>query len=164
MHICFSGEPGKIMVFFAQDYNSMEFSFQKLLVQLRGLDPVAAEVCYHHSCYVNYTRFMCTAPNNTPVDTEYTKSFTEFCEKFVIPRLVTNKEVFRLTKLCQVFKEFILKTGGQDVQSYKTSSLKMRLKKDHPELVFLKPSRRNHSELVFVDSIGVEDIIQRKSP
>ena len=47
------------------------------------------------------------------------------------------------------------------MQSYKISSLKKRLKKEHQKLVFLRPSRRNCSELVFVDSIGV-DVIEEK--
>ena len=38
----------------------------------------------------------------------------------------------------------------------------MRLKKEHPELVFLQPSRRNLSEFVFVDSIEIEDVIDDK--
>ena len=56
-------------------FDSVQFSLQRLLVQLRGIDPVAAEVCYHQSCYLNYTRFLRTKPISTAVDTKYTELF-----------------------------------------------------------------------------------------
>ena len=68
------------------------------MVQLQGIDPVAAEVCYRHSCYASYTCFMHKSSTQATVDTKYSRAFHSFCSEFVVPRIVENKEAFVCVK------------------------------------------------------------------
>ncbi|XP_077972179.1 uncharacterized protein LOC120332986 [Styela clava] len=134
-----------------------------LLLQLRDVDPVASEVRYHSSCYQGYTRFMRRKIEQSgSVDTRYATAFKMFCEEFIVPRIIVNKEIFRLTFLNTLFKRYIEQFELFDSPGYRTSNLKERLKKKFPQLAFIRSKEQTCSDLVFVDTISVVDVIEEK--
>ena len=138
-------------------------SFQVLLLHLENVDPVASEVRYHHTCYMQYTRFMRerTEPRK-PIDMKYSTAFKKFCKEFIVPRIVVNKEVFRMTCLTSQFQRYIQEVEHVDASGYRTANLKQRLKKEHPELIFLASRKQTLSEVVFVDTLAASDIAEDK--
>ncbi|XP_077974182.1 uncharacterized protein LOC144429837 [Styela clava] len=126
-----------------------------LLLQLRDVDPVASEVRYHSSCYQGYTRFMRRKIEQSgSVDTRYATAFKMFCEEFIVPRIIVNKEIFRLTFLNTLFKRYIEQFELFDSPGYRTYNLKERLKKKFPQLAFIRSKEQTCSDLVFVDTIS----------
>ena len=104
------------------------FSFQVLLLHLENIDPVASEARYHHSCYMQYTRFMRErAVKNKLIDKKYRTAFKEFCDEVVIPRIIVNKEIFRMTYLTKQFQKYIQEVEHAVASIYRTSNLKQRL-------------------------------------
>ena len=116
-------------------------------------------VQYHSSCYREYTRFLTgkqytqKGSSNTDHLFLYTPSFEVFCQDVVEKELMEKNNVFRLTKLKQLFLKTVKSVEGKDAKTYKTWSLKRRLKMKYPQLRFLHPSRKTRSDFVYVDTL-----------
>ena len=54
-----------------------------------------------------------------------------------------------------VSKYIIKYKENQEGSKYRTSKLKRRLLKNHPQLVFHAPTRRNRSQIVFAEDLSV---------
>ena len=128
---------------------------EDILVHIRDKDCVAIEVCYHKTCYKNYTRFLSKRSIDAPVDSVYTTSYKVFCKEIIDDRICKNKEVVFMNKLVEMFRKYIIKyEGSQEGSKYRASKLKRRLQRSHPQLVFHAPTRRNKSEIVFAEDLS----------
>uniref|UniRef100_UPI0035901801 uncharacterized protein isoform X2 n=1 Tax=Myxine glutinosa TaxID=7769 RepID=UPI0035901801 len=134
---------------------------EHLLVHVRGRDLVALEVRYHRSCYLSYTRVVRTKQGLDADTCElYAPSYARFCHSIIDERILKGKEILRLTKLLKLFVRMVHDVEGLDASSYKTTNLKRRLQRSHRVLCFIRPTRQFESDLVFVESLGVEDVIE----
>lgn len=133
----------------------------ELLREIKGRDCVAIELKYHRSCYRSYTNFLTRKPTEKGVG-YYNQSFNNFCE-IVKERIIYKKEIMRLTKLTSMFVEEVRKTDGVDIQGYRSSNLKTRLRSVFPQLCFVKPSQRNQCEIVYVVDIPTQELIEQRT-
>ena len=123
---------------------------------------MAIEVCYHYVCYRRYTRFLSNPTIGQEIDSIYSKAYDLFCKEIIDERLCKNHEIFFMTKLVGIFRSYIRKCAESDEEysSYKSSSLKKRLQKSHPQLVFHAPGRRNRSELVYAENLSAGSVAE----
>ncbi|XP_038063921.1 uncharacterized protein LOC119734467 [Patiria miniata] len=129
---------------------------ETLLLHMENRDCVAIELKYHASCHKDYTRFL-SKPQGVTVNVPsalYSTAFESFCRDVIDHRVINDKEVWRMTKLKRVFDRTVRDIENEDSSSYKTWSLKQRLKETYPQLCFLKPNRRYESEFVYVDNLS----------
>lgn len=126
---------------------------EALLVQLEGQDLVAIELRYHPSCHKRYIKILDTKDTQAEDGTEniYKKSFDVFAQKIIEGRIINGNEVLRMKSLTDIFINTVLKFENIDIAGYRNCNLKKRIKKRYPQVKFVKPSRRNESELVFCD-------------
>ncbi|PIK46417.1 hypothetical protein BSL78_16736 [Apostichopus japonicus] len=135
---------------------------EKLLLYIRDQDLVALEAKYHKTCYQQYVRVLSTQKKQDGLlgIKQYQKAYEIFCHDIVEERIVKNAEIFRLTKLLQIFKGYVHKFENLDAAKYRTYSLQHRLKGSYPQLVFLRPSRKNLSCLVYSDNLTTADVVE----
>ncbi len=112
-------------------------------------------------CYKNYTNFLfrqeetCEA-SSTPM---YNAGYEQFCEE-VVEDLIANKQITYMSRLHRKFIKIVKRVEGEDASSFRKSRLKQRLMKSYPQLVFVTPSHRNVSEIVFTENLCAEDILK----
>lgn len=92
-----------------------------ILCHIENRDCVAIELKYHTSCHREYTRFLCRAEcTGEEPGKLYSLSFDKFCELVIVNRIITGKEVLRLTKLKKIFDKTVMDTEGNDSSCDKT--------------------------------------------
>ncbi|XP_032890462.1 uncharacterized protein LOC116981512 isoform X1 [Amblyraja radiata] len=136
---------------------------EALLLLIRDRDLVAIEVRYHKSCYLRYTKVVTNFVKMSEQDDEqqvYEKSYSSFCKRVIEERIIRGKEILRLAKLNKLFIVEVREVEGLDASSHKTGCLKARLKRSHPVLCFTRPFRPAESEIVFVESFAVEELVE----
>uniref|UniRef100_UPI00358FD2C1 uncharacterized protein n=1 Tax=Myxine glutinosa TaxID=7769 RepID=UPI00358FD2C1 len=132
---------------------------EALLINIRGKDLVALEARYHKSCFKSYTRFLSKNYVKNPQEVFlYDEGYKCFCQRVVEERIVKNREILRLTNLNYLFKKCVEEEEGMKIPSYKTYSLKRRLLQSYPFLKFVKSSKSNESDLVFVEDLSTAEI------
>lgn len=131
-----------------------------LLLEIDGRDLVALELKYHQECYKNYTKFL-SKPSKplTPSQTGYAEVYTNFCNSVIRPRLLQKLEITTLAQLNRSFVQTIKNVHGIDAP-YRTWNLKKRLQKSFPQLVFISPSNRQMSDIVFSEKLSADDLVQ----
>ncbi|XP_055504368.1 uncharacterized protein LOC129705019 [Leucoraja erinacea] len=136
---------------------------EALLLHIRDKNLVAMEARYHKSCYLRYTRVVIDFANIIKQDNQqqvYEKSYSSFCKSVVEERIIRGKEILRLAKLNQLLIKEIREVEGLDASSHKAGHLKARLKKSYPVLCFTRLSRQVESDIVFVESLAVEELVE----
>ena len=134
---------------------------EKILVQIRGKDCVAVEVRYHKVCYSNYTRFLTRKVQETErCAPQYEKSFEIFCEKVIDTEVINDKQIKYMKDLLQQFVVIAQKTENVDASKYRAFKLKQRLIKQYPQLVFCTPTKRNVSEIVYVENLDSSELVE----
>ena len=131
-----------------------------LLVHIRRGDLVALEAHYHASCHRSYTRFLSKGKHLATDEKMFQASYNEFLRKVIDERILQKKEIFRMTKLTKMFIKTIKTVEGISCPRYRSHNLKRRLRNSHPQLQFLKASKRSDSELVFTRHLAVEDVVE----
>ena len=131
---------------------------ENILREIRDQDCVAIEVKYHKSCYQKYTSFLKREIKNTK--SKYDKPFEAFCKEIIDEKLIKNKEIWYTKDLRKEFIRVAKETDNIDASCFKTFSLKQRLIRSHPQLVFYTPAIRNVSEMVYVENLCPEDIVE----
>lgn len=132
---------------------------EAILKHIEGKDCVAIEVRYHLSCYREYTRPLSRKiqpDDDCSVEKWFMKSFDKLCKEVIEPKIIRDKAVYRLTKLRKLFVKIIRNTQNVNAEPYKTHNLKQRLLMRYPQLKFLRPKKRNQSEMVYVDELSTE--------
>ena len=136
----------------------------RILLKILDKDCVAIEVKYHMKCYKNYTNFLfrqektqetCEG-SSTPL---YNAGYEQFCKE-VVEDLVTNKNITYMSRLYRKFINVVKRVEGKDASNFRKFRLKERFIKSYPQLVFLTPTWRNLSEIVFVENLCTEDILK----
>uniref|UniRef100_UPI00358F6426 uncharacterized protein n=1 Tax=Myxine glutinosa TaxID=7769 RepID=UPI00358F6426 len=136
---------------------------EALLLHCRDKDLVALEARYHKSCYLRYIKVLAKSIEISKQEYQqqmYEKSYISFCKKVIEERIIRGKEILRLSKLYQLFIKEVRELENTDASSYKTGRLKARLKRSHPVLCFGRPSRQIESDIVFVESLCVEEVVE----
>ena len=136
---------------------------EALLLRIRDQDLVAIEARYHKSCYLRYTKVVAKSVEISKQEYQqqmYEKSYISFCKKVIEERIIRGKEILRLSKLNQLFIKEVREIENTDASSYKTGCLKARLKRSHPVFCFARPSRQIESDIVFVETLGVEEVVE----
>ena len=136
---------------------------ESILIHIRDVDCVAAEVCYHRNCYMSYTNFLNFEVNDQPSVQLYDESFRIMCDQIVQKKIINDKEVMFMSKLYHEFKKIVSQTEGKDASNYRAFRLKQRLKNQFPQLVFHTPSHRNKSEFVFCEDLSVGSVIEEST-
>ena len=78
----------------------------------------------------------------------YEKVFEHFGQDVIRRRLIVQKEILTLVNLNKLFIQTIKEVEGFDAP-YRTWHLKKRLKKTFHQLISMRPSCRNMSDVVF---------------
>lgn len=131
---------------------------ENLLLQIRGMDLVASEAMYHFRCYRNYTVFLYkTDKYDCTGNSQFQTGYKHFCTTVVEESLLRKRKVLKISKLNALFKKCVHETEGIDISSYKSGSLKVRLKKSYPFLKFQKLSRH---DFVYVEDLTPHKMIQ----
>lgn len=135
---------------------------EKILVQIRGKDCVAVEVRYHKVCYSNYTRFLTKrlVQETERCTPQYEKSFDIFCEKVIDTEVINERQIKYMKDLLQKFIFIAQKTENVDASKYRAFKLKQRLIKRYPQLVFCTPTKRNVSEIVYVENLDSSELVE----
>ena len=125
-------------------------------------DCVAIEVCYHSTCYKNYTCFLAKSVIDDTIDTAHKVAYKAFCKEIVDARKCKNQEILFMKNLVDIFREYIVKyKRNHNGSQYRVSKLKKRLIKSHPQLVFHASSRRNTSEIVFAEDLSAGTLAEQ---
>ena len=136
---------------------------ESILIHIRDVDCVAAEVCYHRNCHMSYTNFSNFEVNDQPPVQLYDESFRIMCDQIVQKKIINDKEVMFMSKLYHEFKKIVSQTEGKDASNYRAFRLKQRLKNRFPQLVFHTPGHRNKSEFVFCEDLSVGSVIEEST-
>ena len=127
---------------------------ESILVNIRGQDLVAIEVRYHRSCYKDYTGFLVHQKGNKASGnqsyTSYKKAFEVFCCTVVDTCIIDKLQIMRMVSLQELFIKTVREVENlNDSVEIRGFYLKQKLKARYPLLQFLKPIKRNSSEIVF---------------
>lgn len=133
----------------------------RVLIKILDRDCVAIEVRYHMKCYKNYTNFLyrqdeTCETNSTPL---YNAGYEQFCVE-VLEDLIKKKEITYMSRLYKKFVNIVQRVEGADASSFRKFRLKQRLMKSYPQLVFVTPSHRNVSEIVFTENLCAKDVVR----
>ncbi|GBO09253.1 hypothetical protein AVEN_125385-1 [Araneus ventricosus] len=119
---------------------------EEILLQIRGKDLVAIEVCYHSSCYKKYTRFL-TRPASTIQKDENQNSFLKFCKDAIEKRIIVENQILRMNDVTRLFIKTVFEEENLEL-NYTNGNLKRRLKMRYPQFRFVKRAKRTQCELV----------------
>lgn len=133
----------------------------RILVKILDKDCVAIEVKYHMKCYKNYTNFLFRQAETCETSSTalYAAGYKQFCDE-VIEDLIADKKITYMSRLHEKFVKIVKRVEGEDASSYRRSRLKQRLLNSYPQLVFVTPSHRNVSEIVFCENLCAGDIVK----
>lgn len=132
---------------------------EALKIQIDGIDCIAKEVKYHRSCYLNYTSVLkrnCNEVFNCE-SRHLFKSYKMFCNNVIERRIINCGEILNMNKLLKLFKNIMEK--NEENADVDNRQLKRWLLRDYPHIIFVKPRKRNMSELVLCQSSDKEAII-----
>ena len=116
---------------------------ERILVQIRGKDFVALEVCYHKVCYCNYTKYF-TRDTKDQSESErsvsvYVKSYDVFCKEVIETEVIGGKKIMHMKDRLEKFVTIAKVIENVDASKYRAFKLKQRLMKSYPQLVFCVP-------------------------
>ena len=136
-----------------------------VLLQIKGQDCIAREIKYHRSCYKNYVRTDRLAKlESEDCEAEdkcngYKKAF-EKVQNYVKEEVIANYRVVTMSALAEKFVSYLIQEEV-DVDVYRTSKLKLRLKRTFGEqLAFQRPKNARQSELVYNAKVKKGEIIE----
>ncbi|XP_071832154.1 uncharacterized protein [Apostichopus japonicus] len=133
----------------------------RILLQIEHKDLVAIEVRYHNKCYRNFTRGVIEMKSTAEKESKFEPSFKVFAESIVTARLIKGQEILRLKTLNVLFRQIVKNTQALDASHFTTQRLKVQLRTRFHNLVFVKPSKRFESEIVYAKDINVDNIVER---
>ena len=84
--------------------------------------------------------------------------YEQFCVE-VVEDLIKKKQIIYMSKLYKEFIQIVQRVEGVDASSFQKYWLKQRLMTSYPQLVFVIPSHRNVSEIVFIENLCAKDIV-----
>lgn len=130
-----------------------KWGHEGLLLQIQDKDLVAIEMRYHPSCHKKYTKILDKKSDDFDSrEMLFENSFKEFSKNVIEERIINGNEVLRMNSLTALFVQTVQKIDDTDATGYRNHNLKQRIKKAYPQIRFIKPSRRNESEIVFCDN------------
>ena len=131
----------------------------RIIRELSHIDPIAAEISYHHSCYVGYTKKNLEETSCATKFDVYDETF-DVLKKEVKESVIQNNKTTNMSNLIKRFNE-LLEVKGKDSPSYTTHKLKERLMKTFGDtLVFWKPKQKNESEIVFSAKVPTGQVVE----
>ncbi|CAB4002697.1 Hypothetical predicted protein [Paramuricea clavata] len=104
-----------------------------ILVHLQGTgrDLPAMEPWYHHSCYMDLTRFLSKPEKNLEVSCHYMKAYEKFCKTVVVPQILKDKHILLLKSLTESFVKMLTYDTRMGYIVYSGAISSADLVKDH---------------------------------
>ena len=135
----------------------------RIVRELSDSDPIAIEVCCHHSCYVWYTKKRsldtlekCEGPKAKDL---YEEAYTSVVQEFKRDVLSGHKTM-SMSILLEHFNTH-LAAHDKEAPNYKSYKLKNRFLKTFGEqLSFWQPGKRNESVILFSSAITKGQILE----
>lgn len=124
---------------------------QRILLQIGKCDPVSIEVCYHASCYKQFTKCLYEQERDydkTPFLRPLQRSFDQFCAEVIDKRLICNGEILKIDTLRKIFIRTVEDTENIDINTYRNFQLKAKLQGKYPDLEFVQLGSKR-CEVVF---------------
>ena len=110
-------------------------SDERILVQIRGKDCVALEVCYHKD--------------------------DVFCkEVIIITEIIEDKKIMYMKDILEKFVTIAKVIKNVDASKYRAFKLKQRLMKSYPQLVFCVSKMRNVCEIVYLEHLDSSELVE----
>ena len=101
---------------------------ERILVQIRGKDCVALEVCYHKVCYCNDTKYVTreTKDQSEPKRSVsmYEKSYDVFCKEVIETDVIREKEIMYMKDILEKFVPIAKVIENVDASKYRAFKLK----------------------------------------
>ena len=130
---------------------------EEMLIKIQGygqdsIDMIAADFRYHKSCMDNYMNRKVPTVNKN----EYDFAFCDLVEE-ISDKLIKQQSVFYTSQLLRKYREYLLKRGVNNVESYRSDRLEKRLL-DHFGSDIQIVAQRGKSSLVCSSSITVQQM------
>lgn len=110
------------------------------------------------------TRILDASNKPTQIEcTVYGPSLTLFGELVIKTPIIKGHEILRLKTLTKLFRKCVKDSQGLDASSFSSQRLKLLLKRQFPELVFVKPTKSYESDIVYTKKIKVTRVVERAS-
>ena len=106
---------------------------ERILVQIRGKDCVALEVCYHKD--------------------------DAFCKEVIETELIGDKKIMYMKEILEKFVTIAKVIENVDASKYRAFKLKQRLMKSYPQLVFCVSKTRNVCEIVYLEALDSFELV-----
>lgn len=134
----------------------------RLLLQIRGKDLIAIEVCYHKSCYRHYFQAPVTISTDD-IDSRGTphckEAFNELARE-VETNVIMKGEVVKMSKLRERFMDLVAAKGSTLAQ-FRSEKLKKKLiSRFGRKIAFWHPKKRNRCELVYSNYIPKGSLLE----
>ena len=105
-----------------------------ILVQIRGKDCVALEVCYHKD--------------------------DVFCKEVIEKEIIGDKKIMYMKDILEKFVTIAKAIENVDASKYRAFKLKQRLMKSYPQLVFCVSKMRNVCEMIVcLENLGSSELV-----
>ena len=139
---------------------------ERIIVSLQDQDCISIELCYHRSCYRNYTnkKSLEILQRKSAEITNYTSPYDFAAQQiidYVQEMVIDGYEIIRMSELKDMFIKFLKdkEVTNDDYRSYK---LKLRLQKHFGDkLGFWHPRYRAESEIIFSDAIPKGMVVEQ---
>ena len=135
---------------------------ERILLELRGIDLIAAKIKYHKTCYGGYTRSKNTTPikqDDCEVNAIYEATF-QHVVNYVTERIIDGLDVMRMTNLRDMYID-LLAENGIESPNYRTEKLKRRLIKHFGNsLEFWQPQRMSDTEIIYSKAIRIGQAVE----
>ena len=104
-----------------------------ILVQIRGKDCVALEVCYLKD--------------------------DVFCKEVIETEIIGDKKIMYMKDILEKFVTIAKVIKNVDASKYRAFKLKQRLMKSYPQLVFCVSKMRNVCDIVYLDNLDSSELV-----
>ena len=96
-----------------------------------------------------------TRAENRDLGSRYSSSekvFDEFCRTVIEDRIINKHELLRLTRLKELYVNTVRQVeNSEENTEIQSAILKRKLMRRYPSLQFIRPTKRNASEIVCVE-------------
>ena len=106
---------------------------ERILVQIRGKDCVALEVCYHKD--------------------------DVFCKEVIETEIIGDKKIMYMKDILEKFVTIAKVIENVDASKYRAFKLKQRLMKSYPQLVFCVSKMKKVCEILYLENLDSSELV-----
>ena len=123
-------------------------------------DLIAMEAKYHKNCFATYVSKKSTLglAKGEAVDSPHERAFQELV--IDLNTGIEQGRAYDMMSLLDKYRDILTQKGATNPESYTTQNLKIRLQKHFSNaIVFHQPAERSKSELVYLSSVNVQNVL-----